>query len=233
LKIARNVSLLVFAAGLVMLLVGVACGGSSNKKEEAQTASTPADTATATATATATSTPSPTPTPFNGAVKSIQIPSLKVNAPVDPATVNSNNEMETPPHGKELTDVVWYDSTLKADAPYLGAKPGWDGNAVFAAHVYYGGILAPFGEIAPLYGRPGMQVGDEIDVTMADGTVYKYKMVKHERFNRDTIPMGDVINPPDRPEGKQWITLITCGGALDATGQEYVSRDVIVAERMS
>jgi Sortase domain len=231
LKIARNLSLLVFAAGLVMLFVGAACGGGDNK--QAQTVATPTDTATATATPTATSTPSPTPTPFNGQVKSIQIPSLKVNAVVDAASVNANNEMDTPPHGKELTDVVWYDSTLKAGAPYLGAKPGWDGNAVFAAHVYYGGILAPFGEIAPLFGRPGLKAGDEIDVTMVDGTVYKYKMLKHEQFNRDTIPMGDVISPPDRPEGKQWITLITCGGALDASGQEYVSRDVVIAERVN
>jgi sortase (surface protein transpeptidase) len=232
LKLARNSSLLLLVVGAVLLTLGFACGGGSDKKQE-QVAPTVADTATPTATATATSTPSPTPTPFNGAVKSIQIPSLHVNAPIDPATVNANNEMETPPSGKELTDVVWYDSTLKQNAPFLGTKPGWDGNAVFAAHVYYGGVLAPFGEIAPLYGRPGLQPGDEIDVTMENGQVYKYQMLKHERFNRDTIPMGDVISPPDRPQGQQWITLITCGGALDATGQEYVSRDVVVAVRVS
>ena len=66
-KIARNLSLLVFAAGAVMLVFGIACGGGGTKKE-AQTVA-PTDTATATATATATNTPSPTPTPFNGQVR--------------------------------------------------------------------------------------------------------------------------------------------------------------------
>jgi hypothetical protein len=45
--------------------------------------------------------------------------------------------------------------------------------------------------------------------------------------------MGDIIAGKGKAEGKEWITMITCGGSLDASGLEYLSRDVVVAERIS
>ena len=68
---------------------------------------------------------------------------------------------------------------------------------------------------------------------MADGTEYKYKVISKKQYSRNNIPMGEIINPPQKPAGKEWITMITCGGALDSSGLEYVSRDVVVAERVS
>jgi hypothetical protein len=67
---------------------------------------------------------------------------------------------------------------------------------------------------------------------MEDGREYKYKVVSNNRFHRDTIDMGAIIWPREKPADKEWITMITCGGALDSTGQEYISRDVVVAERV-
>ena len=68
---------------------------------------------------------------------------------------------------------------------------------------------------------------------MENGTEYKYKVISNKQYGRDTIDMGAIISPPQQPKDKQWITMITCGGALDASGLEYVSRDVVVAERVS
>ena len=68
---------------------------------------------------------------------------------------------------------------------------------------------------------------------MENGQEYRYKVISKAQYPVATIDMGKVISPPNRPDGKQWITMITCGGALDASGLEYTSRDVVVAERVS
>ncbi len=220
-KIARYVSLAVFALGAGVLVVALAMGrGSSDASPEASPATATASstsTSTATPTATATSTPTPTPTPFNGAVARMKIPRFKVDAPIEELAINSRNELDTPKPGKENTDVGWY---------YIYDRPGWGGNAVFAAHVYYHSIPAPFVSLAKSV------AGDEITITMENGTEYAYKVISNKRYNRDAIPMGDIIWPPEKPKDKEWITMITCGGELDSSGQEYISRDVIVAERV-
>lgn len=226
--------MLIFAA--VLLTAGLACGGGDDPKPTPSATAPAATTETATAAATNTPLPTPTatPTPYDGGVARMAIPRFGVNAPIEALTVNANDEMDTPAPGKELTDVGWYDSTLKPEAPFLGTRPGWEGNAVFAAHVFWTSIPAPFNHLASNYGGAAMAAGDEITVTMDNGAVYTYKTIAPaKRYNRDSIPMGAIISPPDRPAGAQWITLITCGGQLDSTGQEYISRDVLVAERIS
>jgi sortase (surface protein transpeptidase) len=206
--------------GLAMLAAGIACSGGDDK-QQLTAAPTPEPTATATATATntatatPTSTPTATPTPFNGKVARMKIPNLKVDAPIEELAVNSRNEMETPRDTNR--SVGWY---------YIWDRPGWGGNAVFSAHVYYHSIPAPFQKLA------ASKAGDEISVVMDNGAEYQYRVISNKRYHRDTIPMGDIIWPKEKPKESEWITLITCGGELDSTGQEYVSRDVIVAERV-
>lgn len=220
----KRIGLLSFAGaiiGVAMLTAGIACSG-GDKKAQADITVAATDTATATSTtvptAAATPTPSPTatPTPFNGRVARMQIPKLKVDAPIEELAINSRNELETPK--AENTNVGWY---------HIYDKPGFGGNALFSAHVYYHSIPAPFQKLA------SSVPGDEIVVVMENGIQYKYKVVSNKRYNRDTIPMGDIIWPANRPKEAEWITMITCGGQLDSTGQEYVDRDVIVAERVS
>jgi len=211
------------AIGATMFIAG-ACGGDDNAKTP------PADTATNTATATETNTPAPTPTatptPFDGAVTRIRIPRFGIDAPIEQLGVDSGGNMETP--ADENHAVGWYPhltSVYRPDWPSPGwDKPGWGGNATFSAHVYYHNIPAPFVSLAKA------APGDEISVAMEDGTTYTYKVISNERYGRDSIPMGDILWP-NKPADKEWITLITCGGELDSTGWEYLSRDVVVAER--
>ena len=75
--------------------------------------------------------------------------------------------------------------------------------------------------------------GDEISVVMENGAEYKYKVIKKNQYTVANVPMGDVVGGAGKPEGKEWITMITCGGSLDASGLEYTSRDVVVAERIA
>jgi len=224
----NRIGLFSFVGAIVagaMLTAGIACSD-GDKKAPAAIEVAATDTATATSTtvpiATATATPSPTatPTPFNGRVARMQIPKLKVDAPIEELAIkkNSRNQDELDTPKAENTNIGWY---------HIYDKPGFGGNALFSAHVYYHSIPAPFQKLA------SSVAGDEIVVVMENGIEYRYKVVSNKRYHRDTIPMGEIIWPPNRPNEAEWITMITCGGQLDSTGQEYVDRDVIVAERVS
>lgn len=214
-KFARTLSLAVFAFGAILLIAGVACSGGD--AQEPDPTPTPTETATATPTPTRTPPPTPTatPTPFDGAVARLKIPRFNVDAPIEELAINARNELDTPKD--ENTSVGWY---------YIYDKPGWSGNAIFSAHVYYHSIPAPFVSLAK------SAEGDEIFVVMEDGTEYRYTVISNKRYHRDDMPMGDIIWPKEKADYDEWVTLITCGGELDSTGQEYVSRDVIVAKRI-
>ena len=75
-------------------------------------------------------------------------------------------------------------------------------------------------------------------VDMDDGTEYTYRIFSKQRYDVDTMPMGDLIWPRDRPADKEWITLITCGGNFvpDPGGSglgSYTQRYVVISERIS
>lgn len=214
-RLSRTLSISTMVLGIALVVLIAACGGGGKATPTSKPAS-PTGTATPTGTPTQVPTPTATPTPYDGDVAKFTIPSLGINAPVEDLGVDSTNTMETPT--RENTDVGWY---------HIWDHPGWDGNAVFSAHVYWENIPAPFQK---LYSLPE---GAEIDVEMNNGQVYKYQVISKNQYNRDTIPMGDIIWPKTRPAGEQWITMITCGGDLDSTGWEYISRDVVVAKRIA
>ncbi|MGD9934818.1 MAG: class F sortase [Dehalococcoidia bacterium] len=235
---ARMVPLFVFAAGAVAALLLAACGGGSSSAETptAATTSLPAPSATATPTVRPTNTPTPipTPTPYNGRVSRFQVPRLGIDAPIEELAINSLGELDTPK--AENVAVGWYhlydkpgrlnpDNRGWVDFGGKQTVSGYAGNSVFSAHVYYHSIPAPFQKLSQA------RVGDEISVTMEDGRQYNYEVVSNQRYHRDTIPMGEIIWPQQKPADEEWITMITCGGELDSSGQEYVSRDVVVARR--
>jgi hypothetical protein len=163
----------------------------------------------------------PTPTPYDGGVARFQIPRFKVDSAVESIGLLPGNQLDVP---KDPHDTGWYD---------IYDRPGWKGNAVFAAHVdYYPDIRGPF------YNLKNVVEGDAINIVMNDGEIYHYKVVRYKRYDADNIPMGDLIWPPDRPADAEWITLITCGGRFqpfsgNSGPGEYLDRDVVVAVRVS
>ncbi len=236
-KLARTLPLLALLFGVVLLAVGLACGGDEKPKTQAVTTQPPAtETPTVTATITPTATPTaiPTPTPYNGSIARFKFPRLNIDAPIEELAINARDELDTPK--AENKNVGWYyiyDKPGRANPDNLGwtsfgGQPGIPakGNAIFSAHVYYRNVPAPFVSLAK------DKVGDEVIVVMDNGKEYKYQIIANNRYNRDLIDMGQVIWPKNKPADKEWITMITCGGALDQTGQEYVDRDVVIAELM-
>jgi sortase (surface protein transpeptidase) len=217
-KILRSMALLSLLAGLSLLLVGLACSDDElSSQPKAEETATPTNTATPTATSTPTATP--TPMPFDGAVSRIKIPRFKVDSAIEAIGLLPNNQLDIPanPH-----NTGWYD---------IYDKPGFGGNALLSAHVdYFPNIIGPFKNLYNL------AEGDEVIIVMENGEEYVYRFLRKERYPVNTIPMGELISAPSRPEGKEWITLITCGGEFRVTGAggvgEYLHRDVVIAERI-
>ncbi len=216
-KLVRTVSLAVFALGALLLLAGVACNNSDAKEETPTATAAPSETPTETATPTNTPRPTPTvtPTPFAGAVSRLKIPRFNVDAPIEELAINARGELDTPKD--ENRAVGWY---------YIYDRPGWGGNAIFSAHVYYHSIPAPFVNLAKSV------AGDKIVIAMENGAEYTYEVISNKRYHRDQMDMGAIIWPKEKADYDEWVTLITCGGELDSSGQEYISRDVIVAKRV-
>lgn len=172
---------------------------------------------TRTPTATASPTPVPTPPPYDGAVARLALPRLGIDGYIEEVPV-VNNEMQVPIDG--LSAIGWY---------YDYSKPGWGENAVFSAHETWNRSQGPF------YSLYLATPGDEITVTMDNGIEYRYEVMTNNRYDLDNIPMGEVIWPTHRPEGEEWITLITCGGTIvynDTGYGEYLQRDVVQARRI-
>ncbi len=166
-----------------------------------------------------TATPAPTPTPFDGKVARLKIPRFNVDSSIESIGLLPSNELDTP---ADPLKTGWYN---------IYDKPGFRGNAVFSAHVdYYPDIRGPFYNLARL------ALEDEIVVTMENGEEYRYRVIRRKRYEVATIPMGDLIWPKDKPEGVEWVTLITCGGRFQESRPggpgEYLDRDVVVAERI-
>ena len=237
-KLARTISLSTFALGAIVLVVGIACSGGDDKQAAATPAATETATSTPSATATATIPPSPTatPTPFRGGVARFKYQRFGIDAPVDALATNAVGELDTPRAGRENTAVAWYDQDLETKYG-IGTRPGWGGNAIFSAHVFYISSAAcpnnPRSCPGPFQKLAQATNGDEISVIMENGTEYKYKVISKAQYTVANVPMGDLIAGKGKAEGKEWITMITCGGSLDASGLEYLSRDVVVAERIS
>ncbi|HKS92097.1 MAG TPA: class F sortase [Tepidiformaceae bacterium] len=175
-------------------------------------------TATPTITPTVTSTPTQAPPSFpssSGTIARFRIPELGVDAPVESLGVDATNTMETP--AQPYTDVGWY---------HDWTAPGAVGNAVFAAHVYWHSVPAPFNRIANL------ATGDEVDVVMNGGATYRYQVITNNDYSLSTLNMSEVIWPSERPADAQWITLITCAGGTAANGYTYDDRVVVQAQRI-
>lgn len=226
-RVLQSMAIFSFVAGATMLLFGVLTAGGKEKAAEGpvhefdliQSIATPTAPAEGEATATPEIAATATATPFDGHVTRLKIPRFKVDSVVEEIGLKENNELDVPhnPHNSG-----WY-------TPY--SRPGWDGNAVFSAHVdYWPDIRGPF------YNLKNAEAGDEIVIQMENGEEYRYRVFRKKRYDVSTIPMGDLIWPKDRPDGKQWVTLITCGGdfvsATPGGPGEYLHRDVVVAERI-
>jgi len=224
-KVLPYAAIFTFVAGLSLLVAGFAFSNDGTADPGPPAAPfdlrTPAATATSTPTAVPTDVPTPTPTPppFDGPIARMIAPSVGIDHPIEEIGI-TNNQLDTPKDG--AGKVGWY---------YIYPKPGFGKNAVFAAHVNYNFKQGPFARLKEV------QPQDRITIQMEGGPTYVYEVIFYQRYDVKTIPMGELVAAPQKPENEEWITLITCGGRFVETQPnglgEYLDREVVIAKRIS
>lgn len=148
--------------------------------------------------------------PAQAPLARIVAPSAGIDAPLITLGVDPQGVMEAP----NRPDVVaWYD---------FSARPGSGSNAVFSGHLDF----ADYGA-AVFWRLKELREGDEVQVTLADGTVYSYRVVLSTSYNAATAPVQEIVGPTD----EEMITLITCGGRWDRESRQYDERLIVRAVR--
>ena len=95
------------------------------------------------------------------------------------------------------------------------AYPTWDGNSVLTAHVYL-----PNGKPGPFVNLGKLQWGDQIIIySLGQKYVYEVREVKRVLPDNQTV---------FKHEDRSWLTLVTCEGYDDKSG-EYAYRRVVRA----
>jgi LPXTG-site transpeptidase (sortase) family protein len=166
-----------------------------------------------TATPAATTTvPEPTPTEAGPppAVTRIVVPRAGIDAAVITLGVDSDGVMQSP-HEPDV--VAWYD---------FSGHPGRGSNAVFAGHVDY----HDYGP-AVFWHLRELELNDEIQVDLADGTSLTYRVISSQSYAADDAPIGEIVGPT----AVESVTLITCTGSFDQSSRQYNQRLVVRAVR--
>lgn len=138
----------------------------------------------------------------------LRIPAIGVEAPVKPAGVEADGEMEVPGN---VTEVGWYK---------YGSAPGESGSAVLAAHV----DLAGSGP-GVFFDLRLVEPGDIILVDLDDDTTLTYRAEARTVYDKDDLPIEAIFSR----QGPQILTLVTCGGGFNRSLRSYDSNVVVYA----
>jgi LPXTG-site transpeptidase (sortase) family protein len=170
----------------------------------------------------------PTPAPSGAPLDRLIVPKAGVNESIRTFYLSSSGEM-TSPSGSV---VAWYDF-CGPTAPIIWSgcqqqnlgpdfsRPGFGGNAVFAAHVYWQNVPSTFINLSKI-GQ-----GDEVQIRLQDGTLYRYNVIELQVYP----PAGPHVESIIGPVGREVVTLITCYG-FNPNTRDYDNRVVVVAERI-
>ena len=210
---------------VALSLALVACSGGSKKQNAvggSATVAINAATQVASSTTVAASATAATPTtpPDASPLAEFMLPKFDVSANVevkgiDPAT----NTMESPDN---KDDVAYYPFTSQPGNGCQSADKC--ANTVLAGHVdWYTGQIGVFWHLKDL------KDGDQVQLKLTDGTVYKYKVVSNVVYSDADAPVDQIIGQTPQES----VTLITCDGVFNKTLREYNSRRVVRAVRES
>ena len=141
----------------------------------------------------------------------LALPALDIALPVDPVGVEADGQMEIPPLAERGG---WY---------RFGPSPAdAQRTAVIAAHVD-SEASAGLGAFARL---PDAQVGDVVEVTMADGSVRTYAVTSVERQAKPEIDWSLIFERDGAPR----LVLVTCGGVFQRDVGHYTDNVIVTAE---
>ena len=139
----------------------------------------------------------------------VVIDKLGVTAPVDAVGVYEDGSVEIP---EDVARVGWY---------RFGADPAQgQGSTVIVGH--RDGFDQGAGAF---YSISGLDVGDAIDVELADGSTREYSVVAREVIAKEILPTSDLF----AEDGPERLTLISCIGYFDRGGDGYRENVVVTA----
>ncbi|MER6513109.1 class F sortase [Nonomuraea sp. NPDC050227] len=140
--------------------------------------------------------------------KSIDIPSLDLEAPLMKLGLSKDGEVELPPYEKPKM-AGWYSGS---------AVPGEKGASVIIGHVDTKTAPAVFYKLRQL------RKGETVKVERSDGKVVSFKVDAIEQVSKDHFPARRVYVDDG-------LKLVTCGGKFDYARGEYVDNIIVYASR--
>ncbi|MBY3554236.1 class F sortase [Modestobacter lapidis] len=150
------------------------------------------------------------PVPEVPAPARLVVPSIGVDAPVDPVGVSGTGAMRIP---ADVDRVGWYEH---GPAPGDGA-----GSVVLAGHV--DSRTQGLGAMAALRTA---EVGAEVRVLDEAGTVSRWRVVARETLHKQQLPTAELFTR----SGPRRLVLLTCGGPFDEELRSYRDNVVVLAE---
>jgi len=139
----------------------------------------------------------------------VMAPDLGIDAEVDAVGVERDGSMTLP---DDVDHVGWY---------RFGPAPGEGGSAVIAGHV--DDEEQGIGALAPLRTA---EAGDVLEVTDAEGTTTRWRVVARDVIRKRALPLDELF----RRDGPPRLTLLTCGGPFLTEYGSYRDNVVVVAE---
>jgi hypothetical protein len=137
----------------------------------------------------------------------LQMQSIDVGRfPVRPVGLEPDGQMEIP----DETEIGWYQ---------YGATAGQPGATVLAAHVSWNRTSGPFARLG------SVEPGEQIEVTLDDGTVRRYEVTERAVYGKLELPRERLW----RTTGDETLVLITCGGDYNPDIRRYRENIVVYA----
>lgn len=154
----------------------------------------------------------PAARPLTGArPQRLDIPDLKVQAPVVARGLDARGALDPPPFDQPGV-VGWYAA---------GAKPGAAGTALMVGHVDTETRPAVFHRLSTL--RPG----ETVRVIRDDGRVAEFTVDDVRVLDRAGFDAHQAYGP--RRPGRAELRLITCGGTFDRASRSYTANVIVSA----
>jgi hypothetical protein len=145
---------------------------------------------------------------------SIDIPAIGVQSNLLRLGLNPDGTIQVPPLYAKPSQAGWYE---------YSPTPGQIGSSVIEGHIdtYQGpSVFFRLGALHP---------GNQVDVTLADGTVAIFKVTGVRSYPKTSWPWHVVFGSADYPA----LRLITCGGTFDYSTRQYLSNTVVFASLVS
>ncbi|MFJ2814395.1 class F sortase [Streptomyces sp. NPDC087294] len=141
----------------------------------------------------------------------VDIPDLRVQAPVTARGLDAEGAIEPPPYDQAGT-VGWYAA---------GTTPGAAGVALMVGHVDTDTRPAVFYRLSALH------PGETIRVARADGRLAEFTIDDVRVQERQRFDAQQAFGPHQR--GRAELRLITCGGTFDRATHSYTANVIVSA----